>query len=548
MPTKSVKDIKKERELAIKRGREFSIELKKHNTKKQYDRQEIQAKDKVDAINYYNNLSEAQKRDFDKAVQRKEIKDSYIKYLKYVYGDKYKITRFHALLATICDSVVKRVEKGEKVRLLLSIPPQHGKSMTVTETLPSWFFGRNPDKRAIVTAYNADIAEKFGDKNRQLVKTYGKELFGIEISDSQDNKTLWDIKDHLGGLYATGLLGSLTSNNGAIIIVDDPFKNGEEADNPTVRDRVWETFRDSVMTRQAGSGNAVIVIHTRWHEDDLIGRILASEVSDEWVYVNIPCVWDEEWKRVSIQDKLLHRHVGETLCPELGFDSKWAESMRKILGSRKWNALYQGRPFSDKGDIVSRDNIKLYDKKTLPSSFEEITLSCDLSFGGKKNINDPNGIGVFGRVGGNHYLLEVVNKKLSFTEVLERVRYLCGKYPTMTRKIVEAKASGNALIDTLNREIGGFIGYEPKMLSKEDRLRLCLPYFESGNVWFPDETVDKDSEVYIQQLVRFPKATHDEIVDITTQYLLNYQYKYSGKISIDDKYSKLASAIRGLKI
>ena len=116
------------------------------------------------------------------------------------------------------------------------------------------------------------------------------------------------------------------------------------------------------------------------------------------------------------------------------------------------------------------------------------------------------------------------------------------------KKIVETKASGNALIDTLNREIGGFVGYDPKMLSKEDRLKLCLPYFESGNVYFPDETIDKDSDEYINQMVKFPKSTHDEIVDITTQYLLNYEYKYSGRIRTDNEYIYLADAFRGFKI
>ena len=118
----------------------------------------------------------------------------------------------------------------------------------------------------------------------------------------------------------------------------------------------------------------------------------------------------------------------------------------------------------------------------------------------------------------------------------------------MIRKIVEAKASGDALINTLNKEIGGFVPYHPKMLSKLDRLKLCLPYFEAGNVWLPDDSVDKESDTYIQQLIRFPKATHDEIVDITTQYLLNYQYKYGGKIDTNSNFSKISNAIRGLKI
>ena len=419
--------------------------------------------------------------------------------------------------------------------------PTHN-SLTCTETLPSWFIGRNPDLRVILTAYNADIAEKFGDKNRQLVKKYGKEIFGLEISDSQDNKTLWDIKDRLGGLFATGLGGSLTSNNGALIIVDDPFKNEQEALNPAIRESVWSNFRSAVMTRQRGKGNAIIVIHTRWHEDDLIGKILSSEIAEEWTYVNLPCIWEKG------VDKLLHRKIGETLCPELGFDSKWAESQKKLLGIKTFNAMYQGKPYTEGGEIVKRDFIKFYNKKNVPSVFEEITMSCDLSFGGKKENNDPNGIAIWGRVGGNHYLLDYLIQKMSFTETLERIRYFCGKYPSIKGKIIESKANGNATIEVLNKEIGGFIGYDPKGNSKETRLQLCMPYFEAGNVWFPDEETRPDIEEQIQILLKFPKVSHDEIVDITTQYLLNYQYKYSGRINTDSNFSKLARAIRGLKV
>ena len=420
-----------------------------------------------------------------------------------------------------------------------SMIPTHN-STCLTQTLPSWFLGRNPDLRCITTAYNADIAEKFGDEPRQQIKKYGKDLFGIEISDSQDNKTLWNIKNHMGGMYSTGINGSLTSNQGALIIVDDPIKNEIEANNPSIREQIWANFSTSLWTRQRGAGCGIIVIQTRWHEDDLIGRIIANDSDNQWVYINIPCVWE------SGIDKLLGRKIGETLCPELGFDAKWADNTRKMLGVRRFNALYQGKPIVDGGNIVKREWIKLYNKQSMPNAFDELTLSCDLSFGGKKTDNDPNGVGVWGRVGANHYLIEVINKKCGFTDILERIRYLCAKYPQMKRKIVESKASGNALIDTLNREIGGFVGYDPKMLSKEDRLKLSLPLFESGNVYFPDEDIDKDSEEYITQMVRFPKYTHDEIVDITTQYLLNYEYKYGGRIGTDSKYAILSRAIRGL--
>ena len=523
-----------------KESKTFSNDLRKHQSKKIYDNIKTESNDKAKAINYYDNLSESDKVAFQKELQKKKIRDNYAYYLKYIYGENYKLTKFHLLLSSIAQNVVKKIENGEKVYICISTPPQHGKSTCLTQTLPSWFLGRNPDLRCITTAYNADIAEKFGDEPRQQIKKYGKDLFGIEISDSQDNKTIWNIKDHQGGMYSTGINGSLTSNQGALIIVDDPIKNEIEAENKTIRDQIWANFSTSLWTRQRGAGCGIIVIQTRWHEDDLIGRIMNSEIGENWLYVNIPCVWENG------VDKLLHRKIGETLCPDLGFDSKWAETTKKMLGARRWNALYQGKPFVETGEIINMDMIKTYSKQTCPPSFEELVLSCDLAFGSKK-AEDPNGIGVWGRVGANHYLLKVINKKLSFTEVLDRIRYLCAEYPLMKKKIVESKASGSALIDTLNKEIGGFIPYDPKMLSKEDRLKICLPYFESGNVFFPDETVDKDSDTYIEQMVRFPRATHDEIVDITTQYLLNYEYKYSGHINVDSKFTIFSKAIRGFK-
>ena len=516
----------------------FKKELKKFKKTQRKDTNESTNDKKVDAVSFYNALSEEEKAQFNKELKKKKVRDSYVEYLRYVYPD-YIITPFHALLANILQSVVEKVENNQKVKICLSVPPQHGKSMTCTETLPSWFIGRNPDLRCIITAYNADVAEKFGDKNRQLVKNYGKELFDIEISDSQDNKTLWDIKKHQGGMLSAGIMGGLTSNGGALVIVDDPFKNGEEADNPEIREKIYRTFSDSVYTRARGKGNAIIVIHTRWHEDDLIGRL--SKLGG-WIIINIPCVWE------SGIDKLLHRRIGQTLCPELGFDAEWAETTEKILGARKWNALYQGKPFIDGGNLIKRTDLKFYTRQTKPSVFEEITMSADLSFGGKKSNNDPCCLGVFGRVGANHYLIERVKKKLSFTETLDAIRLLCGKYPMMKKKIIERKANGQATVEVLNREIGGFVEFDPGAKSKVERFNLITPYIEAGNLFLPNEDLCPDIEQDIDELLRFPNATHDDFVDIISQYLLNYEYKYGGKINTDSVYSTLSNAIRGFKV
>ena len=515
------------------RAKKFKEEVKKFKEQpsERFD-SEVEKKDNV--LELYQNMSPSQKAIFDKEIENKGIRDHYHLYLKKVYPN-FIFTPFHALLCNVCQSVVEKVESGQKVRLCLSVPPQHGKSHTVTETLPSWFIGRNPDLRAILTAYNADIAEKFGNKNRQLVKDFGEEIFGIKISESQDNKTLWDIDKHKGGLYSAGILGGITSNTSQLTIVDDPYKNGAEADNPEIRQKIYETFTDSVLTRSQGKGNAVIVIHTRWHDDDLIGRLAKLG----WIIINIPCVWEKG------EDKLLHRKIGQTLCPELGFDSEWANSMQIALGQRKWNALYQGKPFIDGGNIIRRSDIKFYDRNSEPSCFEELVLSCDLSFGGTKKGNDPYCMTLWGRNGGNHYLLKIFDKRATFTETNRTIRMICNEYPQLRKKIIERKANGQATIDLLSQEIGGFVPFDPKGMSKEDRLHAVSSYFEAGNVYFPSEDLCKDIETYVDQLLRFPACEHDDFVDTISQYLLNYEYRYGGRVDTNSQFSIFAKAIRG---
>ena len=495
---------------------------------------------RTNAVDYYNNLSDAEKLEFQDQIKKKKLRENYASYVQYVFGDKYLMTPFHKTLCAICQTAVDKIKRGEQVRILLSTPPQVGKSSTLTETFPSWFIGNNPDLSVIITAYNADIAEKFGDRNRQKVKDFGKDIFGIQVSDSQDNKTLFQIKGHQGQIFSAGILGGLTSNPAALIIVDDPFKNGEEAESQDVRDRVERVYWDSIETRIRKLGGAIIVIHTRWHEDDLIGRLAQKQ---GFFVINFPTVWEKG------EDKLLHRKVGETLCPELGMTVEWAMRTKANAGSRVWNALYQGKPFVEGGNIIKREQIKFYNRHSIPSSFDELVLSCDMSFGGTKKDNDPNCGVVWGRQGANHYMLKRFNKKCGFQEALNTIKMFCADFPNMRKKLIEAKANGNATIELLNQSVGGFVSFDPKGAGKEARFKLVAPYFESGNIYLPDETVDKGIEEVVEQLLKFPNVAHDEYVDTTSQYLLDYSYKYDGgKIGTDSSYALFSQAIRGFRV
>lgn len=519
----------------LEENRKKTIKDGEKSLKKRKDTLKDTTEKKVNAVEFFNNLTDTEKKQFQMEIARKKARENYGEYLKYVYGDTYIITRFHSFLIKLCQSVVEKVENGQMVRLCISVPPQKGKSRTITSTLPSWFLMRNPDRESMITGYNADIALEFSNNNRQLIKQYGKELFNVEVSDSQDSKDRFLIKNHVGGMRGAGILGGLTGFGGSLVIVDDPYKNGEEADSQDNREKISSTFRDSVLTRVRGVGNACIVIHTRWRDDDLIGEL---EKTGDWIVINIPEVWE------SGIDRYLNRKIGEPLCPELGFTVEWCEMQKKSLGMKKWMALHQGKPYIESGNLIQKSDIKYYTKTTRPLSFEELTLSCDLSFGGKREDNDPCCMTLWGRNGADHYLLKIINRKMNYPDVIREIRTLSSLYPQMRKKIVERKANGQAVIDTLNSEIGGIVAYSPKE-SKEARLQLVLPYFEAGNVFFPNQEIEPKIEEFEQQLLRFPKTTHDDFVDTITQYLLNYEYRYGGKIDTDNRYSQFAKIIRG---
>ena len=514
-----------------------------HDKEVRVQNQEQEDFKKAKLLEYVNGLSDAQKKIALKQIAYKKARNSYEEYVKLCYADQgFICTKFHHYLCMVLENVVRRVENGERVRLVISVPPRHGKTWTTTETLPSWFVGRNPTKHAILCAYNSDLATDFCDRNRQKTREYGKEVFGLTISETQDNKDKYEIETYKGGVMGVGVQGGITGNGAEIIIVDDPYKNGLEANNYAFREKIMSVFNDSIYTRLQGKGNALIVIQTRWHENDLAG--ILSQDSD-FIVINIPCVCDDLSNPI---EKYLGRTIGQTLCPELGFDANWAENTKKRVGLRVWNALYQGKPTIDGGNIFKRDMIKHYDKASLPANFDEVVMSCDLSFGGTKSFNDPCAIQVWGRVGANHYLLNRVKKRMTFNEMCNMIKVLSATFPLARRKIIEKKANGQAVIDSLNSVVGGFEAYDPKNTDKIARANAILPYLESGNVFFPNKEIDDTIDEFEEEMLKFPNGAHDDEVDAMTQYLVCYEYRNSGRICTDSYYTSISDIFRGVKL
>ena len=436
------------------------------------------------------------------------LRESYGAYCYFVHKGKWIDTHFHKFLANKIQSFVETETGNPYDILVLSCPPQHGKSMTVTETFPSWYVGKYPDRRCIIACYNDDFAGKFGRRNKGKIDECAKHVFGISLKKSSDRDM--EIQDHSGGIITRGIMAGITGNAGDLIIIDDPVKNRLEADSSTYRERLWEEWENSIMTRTQ-AGTKIIIIQTRWHEDDLAGRVIANENFVE--VVNIPVEAEE--------NDILGRNIGDSLCPEIGKDNKWLQEFKQRYadGKRAWNALYMGRPTSAEGNIFKREWWKYYDR--LPENIPLVAISVDATFK-DSDTSDFVAIEVWGKLNGDYYLIDLIKKRMDFPDTLKAIRYMANKYPNRHSILVEDKANGSAIISMLKHEIGGIIPITPKE-SKIARANAITGIVEAGNVYLP-EYADFTGE-FVEEFASFPNGVHDDLVDACTQFINQFKFR-----------------------
>lgn len=259
----------------------------------------------------------------------------------------------------LLDESLQKVSEGEIKRLIVTMPPRHGKSERVSKKFPSWHVGRNPDDEIIVASYSIDLSRGFSRIARDTL-TASADIFRQELDKNNKSSESWTLEGHRGGVTAAGVGGAITGKGAKIAIIDDPVKNSEEASSEVMREKVWEWYRSTLYTRLTPDGR-IIVVMTRWHEDDLVGRLLKEEEKaikngthqgDKWHVINFPAMAEE--------NDTLGRKVGEPLWPEFGFDSKRLQQIKHDVGSYVFSALYQQRPTAAGGTIFQRKYFKYF--------------------------------------------------------------------------------------------------------------------------------------------------------------------------------------------
>lgn len=447
-------------------------------------------------------------------ARRELARRHYADYLAYVGGKAWVRTRFSEFVAARIQAFIEADTGHAYDILILETPPQHGKSWTVTEALPSWYLGKRPDGRVIEVSYNDDTGERFLRKNKDKVKRFGKTLFGVSVGKV-------DRSDHFelssgGSMLSRGIMSGITGNPADLMIIDDPIKSRQEADSETTRNRLWGEWLNSMKSRLS-AGAKVILIMTPWHEDDMAARMLQTEAFA--TLVRLPVEAEE--------DDPLGRSAGEPLCPEIGKDAAWLRQFKESYladtqgGPRAWSSLYLCRPVVEGGNMVQRSWWRYYDPEEV-TAFGTECISVDAAFKDGKD-NDFVSIQVWGKREQSYYLRYCCNEHLDFGGTLRKIRAIRQYYPAARTVYIEDKANGSAIVQTLQREMTGVVPVNP-MGGKVARVNAVAPAIETGHVWLPKGA--PWLEDYLKQWSEFPAGKHDDMVDASTQALSKMQYAY----------------------
>lgn len=422
-------------------------------------------------------------------------------------------------------------------RGIITMSPQEGKTERAVRRFVTWALKRNPNLRVVIGSNEQQLARRSGRQVRDDIRQHSSDL-GLTVRRDLSGQTEWGLAGYKGGVFAVGVGGGLTGRPADLIVIDDPIKNSAQADSKDYRDNLWEWWTHVVLTRLA-PGAQVLVILTRWHEDDLVGRLLKGEDAHRWNLLHIPAQAIDTTQlptdRMYGKPDPLGRQPGEYLESARGRTTEEWEQIKVSVGSRTWNALYQGRPTPLSGGMFKRENWNTYDvplwtirpsgSRWVMGHYDAILASWDMTFKDTKGTDLVVGQ-VWMRKGAEAFLLDQVRGRWDFVETCRQLRLFSAKWPQAVMKLVEDKANGSAVIAQLSRIVPGLIPEEPHG-SKTARAAAVSPLQEARGIWIPAPEIERDGEdhpyawvgEFVEEHAVFPFGANDDQVDGTSQAL-----------------------------
>lgn len=438
--------------------------------------------------------------------------------------------------------------RGELDQLAISIPPGCMKSLATSVLFPVWCWIRNPGLKFSAISYDAELTgTRDGGKVVSLIQSdWFKARWGDRVRVPADVAKGHVITQAGGFRFATSIGGKYTGRHVHFEIVDDPLKPQDLSKAALEEVQRWRTSVAPTrrLPTKRGEPGGRIYIMQRLHEDDPIGYAEREEKRSpgSWCFLRLPMRYEAAAPCKTPWGGDRRTQDGELIWPER-FHEAEVKRREEIMGPKTTAAQFQQRPAPDGGLVFSAQSLRYY--RVAPARFDQIAISVDAAFKGLES-SDFVVIQVWGRVGGEFYLLDQVRQKLTFTATLAELRRVCRKWPKATAKLIEDKANGSAIVDTLTKEIPGIIARNPEG-GKEARAQAVEPFFSAGNVYLPEPGVEvttapgrheavPDVDQFVAELVGFPTASHDDTVDACSQVLLYFR----------ERSSRYAEALRKL--
>lgn len=425
----------------------------------------------------------------------------------------------NGILVHNCEHL-EAVKLGQIKKLLINMPFRMLKSSIVSQAFPAWDWINTPSRQFLTASYAKEVATRDAVDSRRIIDSmYYQKAFGsrFSLTSDQNVKSRYE-NDKRGMRTITSTDGAGTGFGGDIRIVDDPV-SAKDADSQLALATSIEWWRGTMATRANDpETGAAIIVHQRLNANDLTGYLLANETG--WEHLILPFRYDPVLSKTTKIGFVDPRTVeGELIHPER-ISETTAKEMEKSLGSYHVQAQLQQNPEPRGGIIFKRNDWKFY--RAAPAQFDEIVLSVDCSFKDLQS-SDYVAIQAWGRIGANHYLLRRLKEHLGFSATCKTLRsfrtLVCEQFkPAVNAVLVEDKANGTAVIETLGTEIGGIIPITPDG-GKVARAYAMQPDQEAGNIWLPDSSICPEIEIYLSELSAFPGVAHDDETDATTQYV-----------------------------
>lgn len=448
--------------------------------------------------------------DIESAAKRlrveRECRDSLMFYTR-LCDPRYMASAAHQFVS----ERLQRVAEGQTKRLILNMPPQHGKSRLTTVELPTWLLGQRPDARIVVASYSQDLSSRHSKLARaRISEPFYSHLFpGCRLVATDKAAHNWSTTAG-GGYKAVGVGGSLTGHGADLVIIDDPLKDFSEAHSPSMREKVWDWFLSVAFTRLAPNG-AVVIIMTRWHVDDLVGRLIDPERAEQmraegledresWELINLPALAEK--------DDPLGRPKGAALFPER-YSAQRLQDIRQTVGAYKWSALYEGQPVPRGGNYINAEAFNLIGPDDVPKDLYWVRF-WDLAASSKSTADFTAGVKGALTKDGNFYLQDMAMGQWAWPKAREIICNIgeaegisvgveaVGGFKTGYENLRETMRS-----DVPMREIG----------AEKDKLTRALPWIalaEAGKVFL---VRGKWNLEFMLQAETFPNGKHDDMVD-----------------------------------